>query len=683
MTNTDIPLALPGIWHGGDYNPEQWDEAVWDDDARLMTGANWNVATLPVFGWASLEPEEGVYTWEWLDAVLEKLSARGIAFCLATATASVPAWLDAAYPDVRVTNESGVKVWHGNRHTFCPNSANFRRLSTNLARKIAERYGNHPGVKLWHISNEYGNLCYCDENCAPAFRLWLQERYGTLDELNHRWYTRFWGHTFTDWAQIEPPITIGERSMNALRLDYARFASESLLNCFRAEKAVLREITPDVPVTTNLMGAFFPLNYHEWAAAMDVVSWDNYPGPDAPYAAVAFNHALMRGLKEGLPFLLIEQSPSQQNWQPYNALKPPRQLRLQSFQAVAHGAESVMYFQWRRGRGGIEKNHGAVIEHHGRTDARVFREVSELGAELATLGAATLGGRTPARVAVLYDWETAWALRFASGPSRDFDYTREVRGAYIALHESGIAADVVSPGANLAPYDVIIAPTLTLLSRPNAARIVARVEAGATLLATAYTGLLDDTDLVYENGAPGALTEVLGLWVEESDALPPPKTNGIRFAEDFAGIAADTTFRADLLCDRVRLETARPIGVYTDDFYAGEPVFTVNAHGDGLGYYLASRLEPAGLQAVLRAVCREKGIASPLLDGDAPPPGVEIAERVSPDGTRLMYLLQHGADTADVLLTAGATYTDLLTGESMTSTARLAPRDVRVLRRAA
>ncbi|MBC8135250.1 MAG: beta-galactosidase [Fibrella sp.] len=670
-----------GILYGGDYNPEQWAETVWDEDARLMADANWNIATLPVFGWVSLEPEEGTFTFDWLDRVLETLHQGGIRVCLATATASVPAWLDQKYPDVLVTNDHGVKARHGNRHTFCPNSENFRRLSTTLARKIAERYRDHPAIALWHISNEYGTHCFCEQNCAPAFRQWLQRKYGSLDELNRVWYTRFWGHTFTDWAQIEPAYANGERSMNALRLDYMRFQSETLLNCFRAEKAVLREITPNIPVTTNLMGTFFPLNYREWAKEMDVVSWDNYPGPNDPPAYVAFSHAVMRGLKEGQPFLLMEQSPSQQNWQPYNAIKPPKQLRLQSFQAVAQGADSVMYFQWRRGRGGIEKLHGAVMEHHGRTDARVFREVSELGADLKRLDSETLGGRVPARVAVLFDWENWWNLRFGSGPSVDLQYQHQVRDVFAALYKLGIQTEVVCPDADLSRFDLVVAPTLTLIREADGRRLQEYVRNGGTLLATTFTGLLSDTDLVYENGAPGPLAEVFGLWTEETDALPKDKTNGIRFENGFAAIAPGITFGAKILCDRIRPETAEIIATYADDFYAGEPAFTANRYGKGTGYYLATIPEEAGYVAILSALCHKQGIGSPFADGIAPPEGIEITQRVSPSGTDILYLLNHGAASQTVRLESDATYTDLLSGETVRGDTTLGVRDVRVLRK--
>ena len=429
-----VPVRLPAVLHGGDYNPEQWPEAVWAEDRRLMRAANVNVATLPVFGWVSLQPAEDTFTFDWLDRVIDGLWESGVYVCLATATASVPAWLAQRYPDVLATDERGVRRRHGARHTFCPTSPDFRRLSAGLARRLAGRYKDHPAVLLWHINNEYGGnatggRCFCDRCCA-VFRDWLRAKYGDLDTLNDRWYTRFWGHTYTDWAQVEPPFANGENlTHQAMRLDWSRCQDQMLRECFTGERDAVRAVTRDIPVTTNLMGAFFPLDYRAWAKEMDVVSWDNYPRPNAPPASVAFAHALMRGLREGQPFLLMEQSPSQQNWQPYNWLKKPGLLRLQSFQAVAQGADSVMYFQWRRGKGGIEKLHGAVVEHHGREDARVFREVSEIGADLSRLGTRTLGGRVAARAAVLWDWENWWGLRFSSGPSVDLDYVKECRAA--------------------------------------------------------------------------------------------------------------------------------------------------------------------------------------------------------------------------------------------------------------
>ena len=679
---TSAPFNAPFILHGGDYNPEQWPREIWDEDTRLMRLAHINVATLPVFGWANLETSEGIFDFGWLDDVVSRLTENKVNLCFATATASVPAWATQKYPDILVTDENGVKRKHGGRHSFCPNSANFRRLSTGLVRKIAERYGSHSGLLLWHVGNEYGTHCWCDL-CADAFRDWLQEKYGSLPKLNACWYTAFWGHTFTNWAQIEPPYPNGERNIQAQRVDYFRFQSESLLNCFRAEARVLREVTPQIPITTNLMGAFFRLNYREWAKEMDIVSWDNYPAPDAPPAHVAFAHALMRGLKEGQPFLLMEQSPSQQNWQPYNWLKAPGLLRSQSFQAVANGADAVMYFQWRRGRGGIEKLHGAVVEHGGDETNRVFREVAALGAELEALGDKTVGGRTNARVALLWDWENWWALRFGSGPSRDLEYANECRAVWAALFSLGIQCEVLAPDADLTGYDVIIAPVLTMLRQEAAGRITKCVENGASLLTTFFSGMNDENDRVYLCGSPGPLSEALGLRVEETDALPFGKTNGLRFDAPWNDIDAGQMYEASLLCDRVRLAGATPLAVYGSDFYAGEPAFTVNDYGQGQAYYLATRPDAGGLRAIIGAVCAEKDIVSPLADGVAPPDGVEVTVRVSPNGGPLIYLLNHNkTETATISLPFGD-YEDLLTGDKTNGAAVEIPvLGVRILSKA-
>ncbi|KPV49006.1 beta-galactosidase, partial [Kouleothrix aurantiaca] len=379
------------------------------------------------------------FTFEWLDTVVEKLHAAGRLLCLATPSAAQPAWMSLAYPDVLRADATGRRVHHGGRTNYCPNSPNYRRFAVQMAGKLAERYGQHPALAIWHVSNEYGGSgpCYC-ENCAAAFRAWLQQRYASLDELNARWWTPFWSHTYTHWSQIEPPYANGESVTHALTIDYRRFQSDSMLQCFMLERDALRAVTPDVPITTNMMGTFPHLDYRAWAKEVDVVSWDCYPRPNANTGDIAFLHDLNRSLKDGQPFMLMEQTPSSQNWQAVNALKRPGVLRLWSYLAVAHGAETVMYFQWRRSRGGGEKFHGAIVEHGGRSDTRVFREVAALGAELARLGDATIGAATPARVAVLYDWDNAWAIEAAIGPINPKDYGGFVRRHYNALWRKNI-----------------------------------------------------------------------------------------------------------------------------------------------------------------------------------------------------------------------------------------------------
>ncbi len=678
-----VPFRCERIYHGGDYNPDQWPEAIWDEDVRLMREAGVNIATLPVFGWQALNPAEGVFTFDWLDRIMAKLDAADIDLCLATATASQPAWLDQKYPDALAWDDHGRRRPHGNRHTFCPHSPNLHRLRGELVRALADRYGRHPRVKLWHINNEYGGswpqYCYCP-NCAGAFRHWLEKRHGSLAALNAHWNTAFWGHTYDSFAQVEPPYAHGEGSIPVLRIDWRRFHNESLLACYRQEVAILRALSPGVPITTNLMGPFMPLDYRKWAPHLDVISWDSYPRWNDPPAHTAFKHALTRGLRDGDPFLLLEQSPSHQNWSPTCRLKRPGELRQLSLQALAHGSDSVMYFQWRQNRAGIEKYHGAVIEHHGRPDARVFREVSALGAELARLGRATLAGRTPARAAVLFDWESWWALDASSGPRRQLDYHAEVLPYYTALHTAGIPTDVIGLDADLDRYDVIIAPWLTLLDERDAARLETCVQAGASLIATHFTGRVDVHDRFHPGGAPGPLRRVLGLTVEEYDALADEETNGVRFTEAFGPhIGAGESHAAGFLCERLWLQGARALAHYTDDFYAGEAAVTVHAFGRGHAYYLATKLAPAGLSAFLRGVCARQDITSTLPDGAPPPAGVEATLRTSPEGAPLLYLINHAGTPQEIPLPAGH-HENLLTGERHTARLTLAPRDGVILR---
>lgn len=318
---------LQKIWYGGDYNPEQWDEATWAEDQRMFKLAGIDVATINVFSWALNQPDENTYDFSWLDETIDRLYQDGVSICLATSTAAhPPAWMAKRYPDVRRVDFDGKKRQFGGRHNSCPNSPTYHKYAERIAERLAERYKNHPAVLVWHVSNEYGGYCYC-ENCQKAFRVWLKDKYQTLEAVNEAWNTRFWGHTFYDWEEIVPPNGLSEEwqggqntNFQGISLDYRRFQSDSLLDVYKLERDALKRHTPDIPVTTNLMGLYPELDYFKWGGKeMDVVSWDNYPSIDTPVSMTAMTHDLMRGLKSGQPFMLMEQTPSQQNWQPYNA----------------------------------------------------------------------------------------------------------------------------------------------------------------------------------------------------------------------------------------------------------------------------------------------------------------------------------------------------------------------------
>lgn len=436
------------VLYGGDYNPEQWPEEIWEEDMRLFKLAGIDEVTLNVFSWAALQPSEDTYNFEKLDKIMDLVEANGLKVFLATSTAAHPAWMAKRHPDILRTEFSGMKRKFGSRHNSCQNSPTYQKYSVLLAKKLAERYGERECVIGWHICNEYGGECYC-ENCEKQFRVWLKKKYGTIEEVNKAWNTSFWGHTFYDWDEIVLPNMLSEHfepdrtTFQGISLDYRRFNSEGMLKCYQAEAAVIRSVVPDAKITTNLMGFYKPLDYQMWAKSMDFISWDNYPANEDPYSRIAMNHDLMRGIKGGQPFVLMEQTPSVTNWLAYNALKRPGVMRLWSYQAMAHGADAVLFFQMRRSIGACEKYHGAVIDHVGTENTRVFREISQLGKELQQLGDKTLGARSRAKAAILVDWDNWWAIEYSAGPSRDLKYLDEVFLYYRALEKQNYAVDII------------------------------------------------------------------------------------------------------------------------------------------------------------------------------------------------------------------------------------------------
>ncbi|WP_159888409.1 beta-galactosidase [Paenibacillus puerhi] len=680
-----INASKPKIWYGGDYNPDQWEKEIWDEDLRMFKLAGIDVATLNVFAWANNQPDEETYSFDWLDEMMDKLHAAGVGVCLATSTAAHPAWMARKYPDVLQVDFHGRKRKFGGRHNSCPNSPTFRKYSVRMAEKLAERYKDHPALLIWHINNEYGGAgnCYCD-NCEAAFRQWAKARYGTLDAVNRAWNTAFWGHTFHDWEDIVLPSGLSEEWVGAggrtetnfqgISLDYVRFHSDSLLECYKLEYEAVKKHTPDIPVTTNLMGAFKKLDYHKWAGHMDVVSWDNYPRFDTPYSYTAMMHDLMRGLKDGQPFMVMEQTPSQQNWQPYNSLKRPGVMRLWSYQAVARGADTIMFFQLRRSIGACEKYHGAVIEHVGHEHTRVFRECAQLGAELGKLGESLLDARVKAKVAIVFDWENWWAVEMSSGPTIALKYVEQAHKFYDALYRSGISADVVSVEADLGSYDLVIAPVMYMVKQGVASKLEAYVEAGGALITTFFSGIVDENDRVKLGGYPGELRKLLGLWAEEIDALLPSQRNRIVVSDGTPGLKPE--YVCGMLCDLIHSEGAEVKAVYGDDFYRGMPALTVNKFGEGEAWYLATSPEEAFLQDWLSQLCASRGIRPHIA---STPDGVETTLR-SKDGQDYLFVLNHNetAVTVDLGERSGI---DLLTDLKMQGgKAELAGHDVWILK---
>jgi beta-galactosidase len=648
-----VPITSK-VPYGGDYNPEQWPEAVWKDDSRLFDAARIDTLTVGVFVWGLTQPAPDVYDFTVLDRIIARAADEGRAVCLATGTGAHPAWLAHAHPEVTRVDFEGRRRRFGQRHNSCPSSPVFRRLSAELARRLARRYAGHPAVIAWHVGNEYGGACYC-ELCADGFRDWLRTRYGTLERLNDAWYTTFWSHTFTDWAQIEPPSALTEHwrgpdhtAFQGITLDYLRFMSDAMLATFRDEKAAIRESDPHTPVTTNFMGAYRPIDYHRWAGDLDFVSWDNYPPDDRSPHRMAFGHDLMRGLGDGQPFWLMEQTPSTTACRDVNPLKRPGVMRLWSWQAVAHGADAVLFFQMRAGRGASEKYHGAVIGHAGRGDTRVFREVAALGAELDRVGGAVLGGRTPARVAVLFDWDSWWALEISDGPSRLVRYLPVVLDYYRAGWELGVDIDVVPVTADLSAYDVVIAPVLHMVKGDLAIRLADVAWRGGSVLTTFLSARVDEDDNAFLADVPGPLGDLMGIRIDEWDAREADVVNPVTFGDEQAD--------GRLVFELVTPQGAETVATYQADFYAGTPAVTRNAYGAGDAWYVATALDQAGVSTVVRRVLERHDLRGPY----PVVPGLETAQRISPDGRRLTFLLHHGAESVELACHADAV--NLLTG---------------------
>ncbi|WP_340029958.1 beta-galactosidase [Paenibacillus sp. FSL H7-0940] len=671
-----ISNKLPKMFYGGDYNPEQWDHETHLEDLRMFQLAGIDIATINVFSWALIQPDEVTYRFEELDQLINRLHENGVYICLATSTAAHPAWMAKKYPDVLRVDADGRKRKFGGRHNSCPNSPTYRKYAEKIADKLAERYKDHPAVLVWHISNEYGGECYCD-NCEKAFRVYLKERYQTLEQVNKAWNTNFWGHTFYDWDEIVLPSNLSEHwgnnnsTFQGISLDYSRFNSDSMLDCYLLEYNTIKKHIPDSVVTTNLMGFFKQLDYFKWAKYLDIVSWDSYPGLATPVSFTAMAHDLMRGLKDGQPFMLMEQTPSQQNWQPYNSLKRPGVMRLWSYQSVAHGADTIMFFQLRRSIGACEKYHGAVIEHAGHENTRVFREVAELGKELQILGDTTLDASVESKVAIVFDWDNWWAIEKSSGPTVALNYVDQIHKYYATFFRRNIQVDIVSVDTDLSKYDIVLAPVLYMVKPGFAAKLEKYVEAGGTFLTTFFSGIVNENDLVTTGGYPGELRKLLGIWVEEIDALLPEQKNRIVLKETYGDLQGE--YGCGMLCDLLHSEGAEVIAEYGDDFYKGMPVVTRNTFGQGEAWYVASDPDERFLDGLLGQLAAAKNVES-LLET---PEGVEVSARTK-DGRPYLFVMNHNATTQSYDLGTTKAH-DLLTNRELSGSVEIEARGVQLL----
>ena len=677
-----LSAKVPALLHGADYNPEQWENysGIIEKDITMMKQAKCNIMSVGIFSWAKLEPQEGLYDFAWLDDIIDKLYAAGIHIFLATPSGARPAWMSQKYPQVLRIGRDRVPALHGGRHNHCLTSPVYRQKVQQINQQLAERYAHHPAVIGWHISNEYSGECHCD-SCQQKFRLWLQERYQTLEALNEAWWSTFWSHTYSDWSQIESPAPQGEVSIHGLNLDWKRFNTAQVTDFCREEAKPLKAVNPAIPTTTNFMEYFYDYDYWKLAEAIDFISWDSYPmwhsEKDETLLAcyTALYHDMMRSLKQGKPFVLMESTPSATNWQPLSKLKKPGMHILSSLQAVAHGADSVQYFQWRKSRGSVEKFHGAIVDHVGHIDTRVGREVSELGRILEAM-APVAGSRVEAKVALIFDQESRWAMDDAQGPRNcGLEFEKTLAEHYRPFWEQGIAVDVINADCDISDYALVIAPMLYMVRDGFADKVTRFVEQGGQFVTTYWSGIVNESDLCYLDGFPGPLRKLLGIWAEEIDSLGDDDSNQI---QGLAGNKADLQgpYQVRHLCELIHLETADAVAHYREDFYANRPAVTVNQVGSGKAWYVASRNDAAFQRDFFGNIIRELKLPR-ALDSQFPE-GVTAHRRT--DGESEFIVVENYSDKTQTLRLPAA-FIDMVSRQSVEGDITLSPWGSRVLTR--
>lgn len=669
------------LLHGGDYNPDQWLDYpdILKDDLRLMKLANVNTMTVGIFAWSALEPTEGNYNFEWLDKIIDDVYNQGGRVILATPSGARPAWLSEKYPEVLRTNDRREKMLHGGRHNHCFSSPIYREKTQKMNYKLAERYGNHPALIMWHVSNEYSGDCHC-ELCQENFRDWLKNKYKTIENVNKAWWGPFWSHTYTDWSQIESPSSIGENAVHGLNLDWKRFVTDQTIDFYENEAKPLRELTPNVPITTNFMAdtddliPFQSLNYEKFSKHVDILSWDCYPAWHNDWETtkdlatkVGFINDLYRSLKQQ-PFLIMECTPSGVNWHNVNKAKRPGMHTLASMQLLAHGSDSVLYFQWRKSRGSSEKFHGAVVDHDNSEEDRVFKEVSQVG-EILDKIKEIKGSMKQSKVAIIYDWENDWALKDAQGFGKESRrYPQTLQSHYKYFWDKNISVDVVTPQQDLSKYSLVVAPMMYMMTEETMDRFRDYVKNGGVLVGSYLSGLVNETDLTYLGGWPKTLQEIYGIDVKEIDTLYPKDRNSIKFGNE--------SFEVVDYCTIIEAKEAEVLAKYEEDFYKNTPAITKNNLEKGKAYFIGARTNQEFLSKFYDKIVKDLDINE--VEDFISECGISIQIRENKD--EKYYFVMNFTEEEKNIEIKGS-YLNLISGKMMERLNLMKPYDVYVLKK--
>ena len=602
MLNTDR------LYFGGDYNPEQWPKEVWKNDIELMQKANVNLVSLGIFSWANIEISDGNYQFGWLDEIMDLLHEGGISVDLATATASPPAWLSAAHPEILPVNFDGIRLEFGGRQAYCAASKVYQEKAAALTEQIAKRYAKHPAVVMWHVNNEYGchaPYCYCDASKA-AFVQWLQKKYASLDELNASWGTDFWSQRYRNWDDIPAPKRTpdGTHPNPGAQIDFRRFSSEITLELFKTERDIIKKYDSVNPVTTNFMSmkGTHAMDYFAWAKEVDFVSTDHYLAQHdiENHIDLAQMADLTRGFADGKQWLLMEHSSSAVNWQPRNYAKTPGQEKRNAMSFVARGSQGAMYFQWRQSQAGSERFHSAMVPHGGE-DTRVYREVAELGKLLSDHPELSKHATDKAEVAIVFDYEQFWAMMQANLPTEDLSYPDTVAAWYRALYKEGVQADFVPANvdaATLADYKLVLMPMVHMLSDSEEQLFTSYAQNGGNLVVGYFSNVADRTLRVKLGGYGGRLVkDVIGLYVEE---FYPLRESTVKLSNGF---------EAKLWAELSALNGAEVVAEFSSGQAKGQAAIVKRNLGGSTAWYQGTELTDDSQRKFFSDIAKQLGLA--------------------------------------------------------------------------
>jgi beta-galactosidase len=678
------------MYFGVDYHPEQWvypyagtrekPESAWERDIEMMISAGVNVVRMGEFTWGLCEPEEGKYDFTWLNRVMELLGKAGIKVVLATPTAAPPIWLTKAHPEILPVDEHGLIKHEGTRRAVCLNSDVYWNCSKRIVEAMAKTLGSSPHLIAWQIDNSLGGNfteASFNEDTRRDWHGWLEAKYENVEKLNNLMGLRHWGQIVAKWSDVPMPMSAPTLHNPALVQDWCRFCSDTIVQFVKMQAEILRGVTPNCPVTTNLRPLLHRFDHFDLAEAIDFVSIESTAAIRAKSAELACEIDLLRSLKKTdikAPdgddgFWVMEQKAGNVSWQDVNSLVRPGMLRMFTYQLVSRGANAIVFFRWRQPRFGTEKFHGAVLSHSARSDGRVFKEISQLGEELKLLAPSLKGTHVQAETCILYSHDNDWALQQPNQPNKFFSLREHIQLFYNSLHDRNIAVDFARPSEDVSRYKLVFAPSLHLLSGGEADRLKLYVQNGGTLVVTFNTGLIDEHNLAPDSGYPHDLMDLLGLEVVEFDQLPPGEENHLTFKGTFP---TSHLHPARLWCDIIEPKDCQILATYAKDFYAGKPAITMHTFGLGKAIYIGTQSHQHfynDLVIWLRQLCN----LHPLLKV---PDNIEVSMRQK-DDSRVFFLLNH--HNTPLRIQFYKPMHDFLTGSNFSGNYDLQPRGVLVL----